>query len=65
MRSASSSTKVLTLSSLIALLEIKSSNRPGVATKISVPPRNASICVFADTPPKTATVLTAPFKCAA
>ena len=56
--SASSSTSVLTWPMLTALLSIKSSNRPGVATTMSAPPRRCSICGLIDTPPNTTATFT-------
>ena len=56
-RSASSTIRWVTPSSCTAFFAIKSSKRPGVATKISTPPRRRSICGLIDTPPKTAAVL--------
>ena len=52
-RSTSSKTRCATLSSCSALWSTKSNKRPGVATTISAPPRNASICGLMDTPPNT------------
>ncbi len=50
--SASSNTSISTFESDSAFWLSKSSNLPGVATKISTPLRNARICGFAPTPPK-------------
>ena len=50
-RSASSSTRVLTSPSVNALCASKSISRPGVATTMSAPPRKCSICGLIDTPP--------------
>ena len=52
-RSTSSKTRCATLSSCSALWSTKSNKRPGVATTMSAPPRNASICGLMDTPPNT------------
>ena len=51
-RSASSSTSILIWSRWTKRWFIRSSRRPGVATKISTPRRKASVCGFCDTPPK-------------
>ncbi len=53
MRSASSSTKVLTSASVMARWFMRSSRRPGVATTMSTPCPMARICRPIGTPPKT------------
>ncbi len=52
-RSASSSTRISTLSSFRAFWCSRSSRRPGVATRMSTPPRSFIICGLMLTPPKT------------
>ena len=51
-RSASSSTKCVIASSSTNLCPIRSCRRPGVAIRISTPPRSASTCGPCFTPPK-------------
>ena len=51
--SASSKTNTLILLKETAFWSCKSSNLPGVATKISTPLFKVAICGFAFTPPKT------------
>jgi hypothetical protein len=51
-RSASSSTKTSMASSRTNPCCIRSSSRPGVATRMSIPPRNACTCGPWPTPPK-------------
>ncbi len=56
MRSASSSTTYSTWLSTQFLASIWSSNRPGVATRISTPAFSCKVCGFMSMPPKTTAV---------
>src|SRR6185369_9934962 len=53
MRSASSSTRICTVSRCRNPWPMRSSRRPGVATRMSTPPLSLAICGFMPTPPNT------------